>query len=87
MQTPSKQTNNHTISNIGIDYYNEINNEYEVNFDLENANFEIGTYQVSIFSSSQGLEITDGSLSVIDETNFLNRISNMTSKSILILEY
>ena len=87
VQTPSKQTNNHTISNIGIDYYNEINNEYEVNFDLENANFEIGTYQVSIFSSSQGLEIMDGSLSVIDETIFLNRISNMTSKSILILEY
>jgi hypothetical protein len=87
IQTPSKQTNNHTISNIGINYYNEINNEYEVNFDLENANFEIGTYQVSIFSSTQYLEITNETYSIIDNTNFLNKISNMTSKSILILEY
>jgi hypothetical protein len=92
IQTPSKQTNNHTISNIGSDYYSEINNEYEVNFDLENANFEVGTYQVSIFSSSKQLEMTE-ELFLITEENYLssannlNRISNMTSRSILILEY
>jgi hypothetical protein len=87
IQTPSKQTNNHTISNIGSDYYNEINNEYEINFDLENANFEIGTYQVSIFSSTQNLETAAGIFSPINTSISLNRISNITSKSILILEY
>jgi hypothetical protein len=87
IQTPSKQTNNHTIQNIGIENYNEINNEYEINFDLENANFEIGTYQVSISSSSQNLEAFNGVLSMQGNTNFLNRISTIASKSILILEY
>jgi hypothetical protein len=84
IQTPSKQTNNHTISNIGNDFYNGVNNEYEVNFNLENANFEIGTYQVSIFSSTQGIT-PDGGFSL--DIKPLNRISNMTSRSILILEY
>ena len=87
IQTPSKQTNNHTISNIGIDYYNEINNEYEINFDLENANFEIGTYQVSISSSTQDMQTYNGVLSMQGNNNFLNRISTMASRSILILEY
>jgi hypothetical protein len=90
IQSPSKQTNNHTISNIGKDYYNEIDNEYEVNFDLENANFEIGTYQVSIFSSSKALEITEDSFLIMEEnssSDSMNKISNMASKSILILEF
>ena len=87
IKTPSKQTNNHTISNIGINFYNEINNEYEVNFDLQNANFEIGTYEVSIFSSTRAFQIVNEQFYFIESTNFLNKISNMTSKSILILEY
>ena len=89
IQTPSKQTNNHTIQNIGEENYNEINNEYEVNFDLENSNFEIGTYQVSIISSSQEINSVYGvsSMRSDDRSLSLNRVSNMTSKSILILEY
>ena len=89
IQTPSKQTNNHTIQNIGDQNYNEINNEYEVNFDLENSNFEIGTYQVSIISSSQEINSVYGvsSMRSDDRSLSLNRVSNMTSKSILILEY
>lgn len=87
IQSPSKQTNNFTIANINLDYYNESNNEYEVNFDLEKANFEIGTYQVSIFSSTQQITIDDEIFGMQNGVNFLNRISNMSLKSILILEY
>jgi hypothetical protein len=89
IQTPSKQTNNLSILNIDSRNYNVINNEYEINFDLEKANFEIGTYQVSISSSTQIVTEGGGILSAksVLGNNFLNRISNMTSRTVLILEY
>jgi hypothetical protein len=50
IQTPSKQTDNFTMPNIGIESFNSNENEYSTNFDLEKSNFEIGTYKVSILA-------------------------------------